>query len=231
MCEEYSIKAKSLPYRALVAIRSEGFGAVLRRILRRAWFQKEYTIFLKILEKDTASIEQGDVIFHKMIPADIHWVWPSMTHLGDHPKDLLEQQFINSRDLTTVGVCKKNKRIVFSAWVSLDHIALSLIKPDRMLQDASLRRVWVPEDYRRKGIAGLGVTFTEQQALSAGIKKMWSFVLVDNTASQKLHARLHYRGSGKFLLINRFDKRFGKWKIRGSRRWMRVRLSDEISNL
>jgi GNAT superfamily N-acetyltransferase len=154
-----------------------------------------------------------------------------MSHLGDAAQVILKEQFVNSADLTTIGVATESAQIVFCAWVSVDHLGLSLIDSDEQGRNASLRRVWVPEAYRCKGIASLGLEFTEQQAEASGFENMWSFVLIDNVASRQLHKKLGYEQRGDAHIVTRFGRRYARWRLGNVRQWRQMRVGDDVSGL
>jgi RimJ/RimL family protein N-acetyltransferase len=221
-----------LPVKAWRLYRQTGLAGVYRRIRSLTWWSLDYVVFRKDLEPGPPDVEKENLSFRVARPEDIPWMSREMHHLAaDRAERLLRQQF-SEEDLTILGVSKDaEQRLVFTVWVSHKGLDLRALAEHVQPGDLSMRRAWVPERARRRGLATRGMRFAEEAARQAGVKRLWSLVLTDNVASLRLHRRLGYEERGRVRLVKRFGKCYTRCRLREDDRWTTRRVPEDVSGL
>jgi RimJ/RimL family protein N-acetyltransferase len=209
--------------RALALLREEGLGAAWRRLMRSVWVTRRYAVVVRRMDDAPKPEESPDVTFRVVSEPDIDWIARDMPQMKGHAEELLREQFEEDGDLTVIGTpAGQEGRVVFALWLSHGDFALTLLGDHRRPGDVTSRRGWVPEDYRRQGVARQGFIFTQYAARQAGIPRIWGIIKEENVASRRLHERLGYTDVGRIRLVMRFGRRFAKIRLGEEGRWRTV---------
>ena len=212
-------------------VRENGLLGLYSKIKQWAWKSIEYTVLKRSISIYESKPVSDSIEFRRATQADTPWIVNAMTHLGEKADKIISQQF-DGRDLTIIGVSHENdKQLCFSAFLSFDEFAFTLLKDSVLDSDLSIRRIWVPPTSRKQGIATLGLNYANFIASQIGSKNIWSFVKESNIPSVKLHKKHGYRKFGKIRILTRFGRRYSMVKKVEKKKWKVHPIPRKISKL
>jgi len=217
---------------------------VLRlRVPRRWWNCKEYIVYFQPLVSPPpgAGVQDGPVRFRLAAPHDIPRMsrylgtWASWCRGGtpvDDPAEVLAEQFVG-QDITVIGTADRPAgELVYLAWYSHDDFGLTLLgDAARRGREVTIRRAWVPPDRRRSGVALSGWRFAQAELIRRGVQGIWSFVRIENTASQGLHRKLGIEQRGRARILTRLGRRYGAIRLDPDDRWRTMRIPQAVTHL
>ena len=145
------------------------------------------------------------------------------------PIDLVDR--IRAHELTVLGVSPMDCRMVMYVSVASRNNQLFRLLPEDVTgpDDVCSQGIWVPSICRKKGIAVRGLRFVEYAASQAGVRQLWAFVKVGNSASLGLHRTLGYEQYGLLHAGRRLGKRVARLQRTGQRRWQSLVAESEDS--
>lgn len=207
-----------------------GLRATFHKVYHKIWHRTRIVVYRKTITEPKNSHEYADVVFRQVKPEEIPWLSARLPQMGANAKNLLEQQF-HPGDTTIIGVTTgEEPTVVFHVWISQssEDRGLQLLGDRVSGNDATTKRTWVHDNFRRQGLATRGELFTEHTAWVSGIKNIWVFIRDNNIASRKLHERLGYDMTGEIRLENRWAKHFARVKCKGDRHWEKILLPADV---
>jgi len=207
-----------------------GLFSTVRKAYRRIWYRTRVIVYRKSMAIPEGSPEFPDVIFRPVKPDELSWLCEQLPHLGARAKPLIEEQF-QSPGHTIIGVTTGNPpTVVFHLWVSRspEDRGFQLLGSRIGKNDATTKRGWVPEEYRRHGIATRGILYAEHLARQSGTENIWGLIWSSNMASRKLHERIGYERVGEIRLENRWNRHFARVKCNGDHRWEKIPLPADV---
>jgi GNAT superfamily N-acetyltransferase len=221
-------------------------GRLLRKVrgyVRRRWNTKEYvTYFKSLVDPPSDSAWQNDeFLFRIATVEDVPWMsehlhaWASWCRGGApvaNIDEVVREQF-GQRDITVVGAENRpDGALVYVVWLCHDDFAFTLLPDDATAEShMAVRRVWVPPDYRGKGLATGGQVFAEGAATARGLKGLWSFVRTDNPGSLALHQALGYEDRGRARIVTQLKRRYAGIRLDPAADWPMKRIPYSISHL
>jgi len=145
---------------------------------------------------------------------------------------VLAEQFANG-DMTVVGVEDKpdGAAVAILVYSRKDFSSDLLGDSFNSQSHAAVRRGWVAPEHRGRGIAAAAAEFAHAQAARNGIGGIWAFVLVENAASRRLHAKLGFKEAGLTKIVTRFKRRRVGIRLGESAAWSFRRIPFEQSGL
>ena len=215
----------------------------VRRFARRRWNCKEYVLYFKPLSEanPNADRQDGPLLFRVATPQDIAWMsrylgaWASWCRGGEpaaSAEPLLREQFAEN-DITIVGAeSRPGGAPVYVADLCRDEFGLRLLADAfNSGSEVSIRRVWVAPSHRRQGVASRGETFAAAEAARRGLRGIWSFVRIDNKASQAMHRKLGYVDRGRGRILTRLGRRYAAVRLDPADNWRKQRVDYCVSHL
>ena len=159
-----------------------------RRLKRSTWTTREYYIFKNDISETPPPHQYDDVEFKQMTKDMIGEIVPQLiSQYGRETEDVI-RNWITRGDISIVGLDPStNKKMMCICWVSTQDELLKVFRGKSLKKiEICARRIYVPNEYRRKELASRGLAFLNWIALQKGYKTMWAFVETQNTASQKM---------------------------------------------
>lgn len=212
-------------------VRENAFIGLYNRIKQWTWKSIEYTVLKKSISSNEPEPINDGFEFRKATEADIPWLIDNMSHLGEKGDKVISQQFKGNGFTILGSTLKNNRKLVFSALLSYDEFAFTLLQSSIMVSDLSIRRIWVPPSMRKQGLATLGMKYAVHIASQVGSNNIWSFVKESNIPSVKLHKNHGYVTYGHIRLLTRFGFKYAKVKKIKEKRWEVYPIHREISKL
>jgi hypothetical protein len=221
----------SMVAKVSAAFREYGIRGLCKRVSNSVYNAKTYGVYVVNLDEPTSQALESPWAFREASPNDIEWICKGLEHLGERGPSLISQQFDHG-DITVVGTPRSElETLSYIAWLSHEDFGLSLLGNQVNTNDVSIRRVWVPPQFRRQGIGTLGQRFSEQCALSGGSKHIWSFVLVENVASSRMHESMGYRLHSHVTLAKYGNRRYAKVSNSDGTLFQHIRISSDVTKL
>ena len=206
----------SLIRKALSYYREHGLKELIYRIHRR----RRFIIYVKEIQSPRAPSAYPDVVFAEAGLDDAAPMAKTLEYWG-HGREALVKDLLADGDVATIGFSPQDRsEVMYVSWLSTrDTLFDTLFGEEADAEDACSRRVWVPEAYRRRGLARRGLKFAESVAAAHGIRRIWVFVFSGNKPSRRLHEQLGYQEHGVLRLGRYLGKRFAEVKRRDTKGW------------
>lgn len=160
-----------------------------RRLGRILWQRKKYYVFYHQVSRSSLPPLYDDIRFKQVDEAMIDTIAAQLVdHYGQNAARTICNQ-IKAGDFAIVGLDPVNEKdIMCICWISSrDELLLAFLGEKPSLQGSCDRRLYVPEKYRRKGIAARVYQYRNWIAKMNDIKILWAFVEKENRAAYKLH--------------------------------------------
>lgn len=207
--------------------REYGLVDFIRRIHRR----RKFIVYVKAVERSEPLCKFPDVFFRVARPEDASLLVSRSDSSDSDAHEAARESFL-AGDMAVIGLCPEDhSRLVYRSWLSSRGRMFNALlgrRPDS--SEVCSKRVWVPEPYRRRGLAERGLKFAEHVAAEDGKNRMWAFVIDWNSASRKLHEKLGYERFGVLRVGRRWGKRFAEIRHRNDRRWTPLNVAEPGSD-
>lgn len=195
----------------------------LRSLVHRIHRRRRFVIYTKCIAAVERPKEYPDVEFRVAGPDDV----PLLSALDGGSEEVLglpsSEERLASGDLALIGAVPDDcNEVMYVSWVCRNDPLFRLLFGDGAdwnRADRCSRRMWVPERYRRQGLARRGLAFAEWAAAQAGVCRLWAFILRSNRPSVALHRGLGYEEYGTLRVGRCLGKRVAELRCRGKRRW------------
>ena len=194
----------------------------LRKTLYRLHRRRRFVIYAKNLTRGEPISEYPDVYFRVANEADLPLLLKSAGACWHPAIDGDMGDRLRSNDLAVLGVSAANPdEVLYASWVSSHDWLFDILHTDRTDRprpdEECSRRIWVPTEHRRRGLAHRGLNYVECVAANRGVRRLWAFVLASNKPSRRLHELAGYESLGAIRIGRCLGKRCAE--VRWKKRW------------
>jgi len=196
------------------------FLRLVRRIRRRIWYKKQYYIFTKSIQNETLVGEHTDVVFRLANEDDIPAITRQLRYIYSDEHFL--QYLFSTGDQAVIGLSAEvnQKKIMYISWLSReDKLFLTLLGKQSNSSNICHKRIWVPYEFRRRGLAARGIQYAQWQASRRGENVVWAFVETGNKISRKIHQILAYEEYGQLMVGSYLGFRFARTRRANEKDW------------
>ncbi len=184
--------------KVIIFYRLYGFAALikrflrpLRRIGRNLFYRKSFYVYYWDTGCISPPASYDDIEFIEVDRTMIGMIAPQLAdHYGRNAEQAIGDR-IDSGDIAVAGfgpVLGAFRELMFFCWISPhDELLIAFIKRVCYPGSYCIKRLFVPEKFRRRSIAVRGHAFLYHIASNHGIRRLWSFVDKANIAAYHLH--------------------------------------------
>jgi RimJ/RimL family protein N-acetyltransferase len=196
--------------------REYGVVSLIRRIHRR----RRFFVYVQETEASPSPPSNPDVLFRVAEREDVATLVAALEHWGDE-REARIRELMDAGDFAIVGLDPLDpSRAMCVTWLSRRDRFFRMLHGAQPGQDEICsRKLWVPPEYRRRGLARKALKSIRRAAHEQGARRVWAFVLSDNIASRRLHETSGYELHGVLRWGRRWGRRFAEYRSVGRGKW------------